>query len=117
MRLQVAQLLHEMHQEQKLKMSRRSRTIKMEQPQPTTICNASQASSEVVYKASIICMRFIELWVNIHHDDDAGDQDINLELCNIMDQARKLGPEPVIVAEAFKDHLAFLLNKQFHCGH
>lgn len=109
-KLQVAQLLHEMHEEQKSKV--RASRMTME-PLFKPYC-APYASSEVVYKASIICLRFIEFWAQIHNGLE--EEELKHELCKIMDQANNFVQEATVVAEAMKDHISFLLDEDLQCS-
>ena len=117
-RLQVAQLLEKMYQEQKARVTRsanskitKSNDEKISKLNEKNNCNIKE-STILIHRVTKIGLAFQQVWVECHENLKF---DLGKNVCRILQQANYWGKLTKTVAKAVKNHLEFLLDTYINC--
>ena len=106
LRLEVAQLMEKMYEEQQSKITKReSEKIHESLSEP----NHCQESFNLKQKSTMVGLAFMKLWVK-YHENEINDAELEIEVCSIVKKAKSWGKSVHLVANMIKNHLEFLLD-------
>ena len=113
-RLQVAQLLEKMYQEQKARVTRSavSSNIAKSNENEKNNCNNLKESTILIHRVTKIGLAFLQSWVEYHENFEF---DLEKNVCQIMKQANSWGKLTKTVAQTIENHLEFLLDIDIDC--
>ena len=113
-RLQVAQLLEKMYQEQKARVTRSavSSNIAKSNKNEKNNCNNLKESTILIHRVTKIGLAFLQIWVEYHENLKF---DLEKNVCHILKQANSWGKLTKTVAKTIKNHLEFLLDTYIDC--
>ena len=106
-RLQVAQLLEKMYQEQKARVTRSAVSSNEKNN-----CNNLKESTILIHRVTKIGLAFLQIWVEYHENFEF---DLEKNVCQIMKQANSWGKLTKTVAQTIENHLELLLDIDIDC--
>ena len=108
-RMQVAQLLEKMYQEQKARVTRS--VSKITKSNEKINCNVKE-STILIHRVTKIGLAFLQVWVEYHENLK---YDLEKNVCHILKQANSWGKLTKTVAQTIENHLEFLLDTYINC--
>ena len=112
LRLEVAQLMEKMYEEQQSKITKReSETIQESTSESQNYCRDSLSLKQ---KSTMIGYAFMKVWVK-YHENEIDDTGLELEVCSILEKSESWGKSVQLVANMIKQHLEFLLDIKINC--
>ena len=104
-RMQVAQLLEKMYQEQKARVTRSAVSSNIAKSNEKNNCNNLKESTILINRVTKIGLAFVQIWVEYHENFKF---DLEKNVCQIMKQANSWGKLTKTVAQTIEKGSPYL---------